>query len=197
MTLAACMICLLLPSATRSMKTGASSEFEQLADVQRIAFVRGVAAEGRGRALLAERRGGRHLPAGHAVDAVVDEDHGDGLAAIGGVDDLGGADGGQVAIALVADHDAVRAAALDRGGDGRGAPVRHLDVADVEVVVGEDRAADRADQHRAVLHAELVDGLGQQLVDDAVAAAGAVVRLVLQFAPCARSCRRTSGLFRG
>ena len=86
-------------------------------------------------------------------------------------------------------------AALHGGGDRRGAAVRHLDVADVEVVVREDRAADGADQNGAVLDAELVDGLGQQLVDDAVAAAGAVVRLVLQFAPCARSDRRSTSAF--
>ena len=155
---------------------------QHLADVQRVAFVQRVAAErGRG-GLLAERGGGRHLPAGHAVDPVVDEDHRDGFAAIGGVDDLRRADGRQVAIALIADHDALRPAALHGRGHRGGAPVRHLNVAHVEIVVGEDGAADRADQHRAVLDAQFVDGLGQQFVDDAVAAAGAVVRLMLQFA---------------
>ena len=58
--------------------------------------------------------------------------------------------------------------------------MRRLDVADVEVVVGEDGAADRADEDGPVLDCEGVDGLGQQLVDDAVAAAGAVVGLVLE-----------------
>ena len=58
--------------------------------------------------------------------------------------------------------------------------MRHLHVADIEVVVSEDRAAHRADQDGAVLYAEFVDGARDQLVHHAVAAAGAVVRLVLQ-----------------
>src|SRR5205085_2235013 len=97
-----------------------------------------------------------------------------------GVDDLGGSDGGEVAVPLIGDHDAVGAAALDGGGDGRGAAVRRLDVTDVEVVVAEDGAADGADEDGPVLDAGGVDSFGEELVDDAVAAAGAVVGLVLQ-----------------
>ena len=74
------------------------------------------------------------------------------------------------------------AAAFNGGGDGGGAAVGHLDVADVEVVISEDAAADGADEDRAVLDAELVDGPREQLVHHAVAAAGAVVRLVLELA---------------
>ena len=54
-----------------------------------------------------------------------------------------------------------------------------LDVARVEIVVAEDRAADRADEHRAVLHAEFVEGARQQFADDSVPAARAIVGLVL------------------
>ena len=86
----------------------------------------------------------------------------------------------QVAIALVADHDAVRMAALYRGRNRGRASMRCLDIAHIEVVVREDRAADRADQNRPVLNAELVDGVRQHLVHDAVSAPGTIVRLVLQ-----------------
>ena len=51
------------------------------------------------------RRSGRHLAAGHAVDRVVDEHHGDRDAGLRGVDDLGEADGRQVAVALVGHDD--------------------------------------------------------------------------------------------
>ena len=56
-----------------------------------------------------------------------------------------------------------------------------LHVANIEIVIGEDRAADGADEDGSVLQAEVVDGFRDQLVGDAVAAAGTVVRLVLQF----------------
>src|ERR1039458_8889201 len=153
---------------------------QQFADVYGVAVGVRVAAEWGGGGLLAKRRSGGHLAAGHAVDTVVDEDYGDGLAAVGGVNDLRGADGRQIAIALVADYDGIRAAALHSRRHGGRASVRHLDVADVEIVISKYRAAHRADQHGAVLYSQIVERLGQQLVHDAVPATGAVVRLVLQ-----------------
>ncbi len=50
-----------------------------------------------------------------------------------------------------------------------------LGIADVQVVVEEHGATYRRYGDRAVLHAQLVDGLGQVLVDQPVTAAGAVV----------------------
>ncbi len=79
---------------------------QHFADMQRVAIGRSIATERRRGALLAERRSGGHLPARHAVDAVVHEDDGDGFAAIGGMHDLRRADRCQVAIALVGHHHA-------------------------------------------------------------------------------------------
>ena len=104
-----------------------------------------------------------------------------GHAELRGADDLGEADRGEVAVALVADDDRVGVGHLVADRHRRRAAVRGLGVADVEVVVEEDAAADRRDRDRAVLDAELVDRLGQVLVDEAVAAARAVVgRLALE-----------------
>ena len=86
----------------------------------------------------------------------------------------------QVAVALVGDHQAVGMGALGAGGHGGSAAVRRLDVAHVEVVIGEHRAADRADEDDAVLHPQVLDGFCDQLVGYAMPAAGTVVRLVLQ-----------------
>ena len=101
------------------------------------------------------------------------------LAAIGRVQDLRRADRRQVAVALVADDDAAGQRALDAGGHRRGASMRDLHVADIEVVVRKHRAADRAHQDGPVLDAQFVDRPRDQLVRDAVPAARAVVRLVL------------------
>jgi hypothetical protein len=148
--------------------------------VKREAFVGGTASPGRGGALLADEGGGRHLAAGHPVDCVVDEEDCDLFTAVGGVDDFGGADGSEVAVALIGDDDFVGAGSLDCGGRG-GAAVRHLDVANVEVIIGEHGAADGTDEDGAVLQAQVGDGFGNQLVRNAVTAARAVVRLVLEF----------------
>ena len=54
-----------------------------------------------------QRRRG-HLAAGHAVDGIVDKDHGDILAARRGMDGLCRADGGKVAVALIGKDDILR-----------------------------------------------------------------------------------------
>ena len=130
--------------------------------------------------LLARQRGRGHLAAGHAVDAVVHEDRGEALAACRRVDDLGGADGGEVAVALVGEHDLVGPVALDAGRDRGRAPVRRLDRVEPQVVVGEHRAADGADEQGPAADAQLLEHLGQEPVDDAVPAAGAVAGGVRQ-----------------
>ena len=64
----------------------------------------------------------------------------------------------------------------------------HLHIADVKIVIGKNRAADRAYQDGAVLQAEILDDLGEIAVHDPVAATGAVVR---------RACRCAGPVERG
>ena len=92
------------------------------------------------------------------------------------------ANGRQIAIALIANHDAFRPAAFHRRGHCRGAAVRGLNIADIEVVITEDRATNRADENGAILNPKPIDGARQHLADRAVAASGAIVRLMLQLA---------------
>ena len=149
--------------------------------MDRVSVVAGPPSPRRGRARLADQRGGRHLSAGHAIDRVIDEEYGDVFTAIGGVNNLRRADRRQIAIALIADDDAVGVRPLDAGCDRRGASVRRLHVAGIKVVVAEHRAADRRHQHGPVLQAEIVQGFGNELMDHAMTAAGTVMRLVLVF----------------
>src|SRR5262249_76344 len=86
-----------------------------------------------------------------------------------------------VSVALVRNHDLVGTRTFDRGGRCRRASMRHLHVADVEVVIGKYRATDWADEDRLVLQAEFFERFGNQLVRYAMAAARAVVGLVFQF----------------
>src|SRR3974390_33273 len=154
---------------------------QQFGDVQGQAFVAGAASPGRGRAVLpGQRRGGR-LAARHAVDGVVDEEHADVLAAVGGVNDLRRADGREVSVTLVGHHDAVRVRALQCRSYCGGAAVCGLNVADIKVVVGEHRANDGAYEYSAVLQAQFGQRLGDELVRYTVSASGAIVGLLLQF----------------
>ena len=155
---------------------------QQLGNMQRQTLVAGPASPGRRCAHLTHQRRGRHLPAGHAVNGVVDEEHADVLAAIGGMDDLRRADGREVAIALVRHDNGLGMRALERSRRRGSASVRHLHIAHVEVVVGEDRAAHGTHQDGAVLQAKFSERFGDQLVRDAVSAARAIVGLLLQFA---------------
>src|ERR1019366_8698129 len=85
-------------------------------------------------------------------------------------------------VSLIGDDDLIGTGALDAGGAGRSTAVRELHIADVEVVIREDRAADGANEDRLVLQAQLLERFGDQLVGDAVPAAGAVMSLLLQIA---------------
>ena len=121
---------------------------DQFSHPQRHAHI-GCAALGAGAGLLPDERGGGQLPAGHAVDGVVDEDDRDGNPHLRCGDGFRQADGSQIAIALVTDDDAVGVGALvadGHGWRGHGRP----GVAHIEVVVGEDRAAHRAYQNGPV-----------------------------------------------
>ncbi len=71
--------------------------------------------------------------------------------------------------------------------DRRRAAMRNLHVAHIKIIVGEYRASDRTDEDCAVLQTQVLQGVGNQLVGNAVSAAGTVVRLVLQARPCVRT----------
>ena len=94
---------------------------------------------------------------------------------MGGVDDLVGADGGEVAVALVGEHAGVRQGALDTGGDSGGTSVSGLIHVAVEVVISEDGAADRGNADDVILEAQFLYGFADEPVRYAVVAAGAVV----------------------
>ena len=94
---------------------------------------------------------------------------------MGGVDDLVGAYGGEVAVALVGEDAGAGVDALDAGGDGGSAAVRGLVHVAVEVVIRENGTSDRRDADDVVGQTELLDRLTDEPVGYAVVAAGAVV----------------------
>jgi len=57
--------------------------------------------------------------------------------------------------------------------------VSGLHIAYVEVVIGEDRTPNRADEDRSILNAEFVNRAGQHFMDHTVARIRAEVGLVL------------------
>ena len=97
------------------------------------------------------------------------------------MDGLGGADAGEVAVALVGEHEAVRPKALDGAGESRGPSMGGLLPVNVDVLVGEYGASDRGYGDGLVGHTHLLDHLGDKFVHHTVAAAGAIVhRSVIQ-----------------
>src|SRR6266567_82180 len=124
-----------------------------------------VPAVGGGGGLLPHQGGASHLAAGHAVGGVVDEEHRDVLAPVGGVDDLGGADGSQIAVPLVGKDEAVGTRPLHAGCDSRGTAVGGLNHVYVEIAVEKNGASHGGNTDGAALHAKLVHRLGDQPVD--------------------------------
>ncbi len=147
---------------------------DHLGDLDGLAREPGAAIRRRGRQLPHQRRR-RHLASGHAVDGVVHEHERHGQADLRGLDDLGQADRGEIAVPLVADHDRLGVGQLVAEGDRRRPAVRRLRVADVEVVVQEDGAAHRRDGDRPVLHSQFLDRVAEELVHQPVATTRTIV----------------------
>ena len=91
------------------------------------------------------------------------------------MDDLGGADGRQVAVALIGEHRLGGMGALDAGGHSGSTAVGSLLHIAVEILVGKDGAADGAHTDGLVQQAHFLQDLGYQLMYDAVVAARAVM----------------------
>src|SRR5581483_3527515 len=144
------------------------------------AFVHRPASPWRSCTLLAYQRRWSHLPARHAIDGVIHEEHGYLLTAISRMNDFRGSNGREITVALIRNYDLVRTGSLDASGGRGSSSVRHLNVAHIEVVVGEYRATDWAHEYGFVLQAEILERLCDQLVGDPVAASRAIMRLVLQ-----------------
>ena len=153
---------------------------EDIADFQRVAVKVGTAAVGRCGGLLAQEGGGGHLSAGHAVDGVVDKHYHYVLTAVGGMDGLGGADSGQVAVTLIGEHHVLRIEAREGCGYCGSAAVGGLHPVYVDVVVCKYGATHGSHTHCGVLHAEFVDDFGHKFMHHAVAATGAVMRVYVQ-----------------
>lgn len=149
---------------------------QQFTHAEGVALVLNRSSQGRRGGFLSNEGRWRHLRAGHAVNGVVHKNDGDVFTAIGRLQNIVSANGSQISIALVAQHDGMRKRPFYSGGGGRSPTVRHLYVAAIEIVVSEHRAAHRTDEYGALANAEVIDGLGDELVNDAVPAAGTVVR---------------------
>ena len=136
-----------------------------------------VAAVGAGHGFHAHERGGGHLPACHAVDGVVHENHRDVFAAVQGVDSLARTDTGDITVALIGEHEAVGPQALAGSGERGGAAVGGFLPVDVDVFVGEHGAAHGTDADGLFFHAHFGNHLCHELVYHAVRAAGAIVHI--------------------
>ena len=152
---------------------------DHLADLQGVAVGFDLASAGACGGFLSGEGGGGHLSAGHAVGRVVDEEDRHVFAAVRRLEEFIETDGGEVAVALVRDHEVFRERA-DQAGSDCGCPsVRDRDPSAVVVVIGEDRAADRGNNDGLFLNSMIFHRLGDQLVQDSVSAAGAVVHVLL------------------
>ena len=149
---------------------------EQFAYADGIAVDGGIPAVLAGSRLLPDEGRGRHLSARHAVNAVVDENDGDVFAARRRMDGFRHADGREVAVPLVDEHQPVGKASFDARRDGGSPAVGGFLHIAVEIIVGEHRAPDGGDADRLIFETEFLYALRDQPVHDAVRTAGAVMQ---------------------
>ena len=138
-----------------------------------VAVLLGIAAAGRGGGLHTDQRGGGHLAAGHAVDAVVDVDHGDVFTPVCGGDGFRQADGGKIAVSLISKDQTVGIGTLHAGGHGTGTAVGGGGVVVGDVIHMQPAAADAQHAGGLVDQLHFVQDLSDQLDDGGMHAAGA------------------------
>ena len=144
-------------------------------DVQWITMKISLSSVRTGCGLLTQQSGWSHLSTGHTIDGIVDEDDGNMLATVQGVDGLAGTDARQVAITLIGEDEAVWPQTLDTRSHSRSTAMGSLLPVDIQIAVSEDSAAHRTNAHRLILHAHLLDDLGNELMNYAMRTARAIV----------------------
>jgi hypothetical protein len=105
------------------------------------------------------------LTSGHPVNCVVDEDDGYIFSSVGGVNDFGHADGGQVAVTLIGEDDAVRKNPLQPRGYSRRSSMRRFDHVDIKILVNKNGATYSRDADGPFPEMELVEGFSHEAVD--------------------------------
>ena len=91
------------------------------------------------------------------------------------MNDLTAADGGQVTVALVGEHEGLGAETFDGGGASRGTAVGGFHEVNVEIVVCQHGTTHGGDTDDIVLNAHFLDHLGDDSVHDAVTATRTIV----------------------
>ena len=92
---------------------------------------------------------------------------------------LAGSDASQVAVALISEDETVGPQALDSSSYCGSTSVGSLLPVDVQIVVGEDSASYGTDADGFLLHAHLLNNLGNELMNHAVRTTRAVMHMVV------------------
>ena len=147
----------------------------QFGDVQWITMKVCLSSVRTGSGFLTQQGGWSHLSTGHTIDGIVDEDDGDVLATVQSVDGLAGTDARQVAITLIGEDETVWPQTLDTRSHSRSTTMRSFLPVDIQIAISEYGTAHRTNTHRLILHAHLLDDLGNELMNYAMRTARTVM----------------------
>ena len=134
-----------------------------------------VAAIRSGLGHLSRQGGGSHLAAGHAVNGVVDKDHGDVLAAGSCMDGFCCTDCRQIAVALIGEHHVFGNRPFQSGCNCRSTAVGSLHHVTAKIIITHNGTTHRSHTDCPAFYAQLIDGLCHQTVNNAVGASRTVM----------------------
>ena len=159
--------------------TDAVEQFDHIGDLVRITVqLRITSGRPRSRFHTQQCRRG-HLAAGHPINRIVDEDDRNILSAVAGMHRLARTNRGQVTVTLVGKDQFVGTQTLHRRSYGCGTAVRRLGPVDIDIIIGEHRAADRRHPDRIVFEIQFFEHFGDQLVHDPMAASRTIVHRIV------------------
>ena len=126
------------------------------------------------------QEGGRgHLPACHAVAAIVYKNNGQTFSPVGRMHCFSSANGGNIAISLISEHYEIGPATFDSRGHGNSSAVRGLSHVNVKIIICQHGTSSRWNPHGLAANPEFVNHLSHEPVDNAVAATRTVVKDVI------------------
>src|SRR5664279_6382627 len=113
---------------------------------------------------LADQCCRRHLASGHAVNGVVDEEYGQFLSPVGGLNGLIESDGSQISVSLIGDDDGIIFCPGDASSDSGGPSMGGLNIPGIKILAGEDGTANGADHDAPILNTQIRHSLAYELM---------------------------------
>ncbi len=135
----------------------------------------GIPTPGSGGSFLTNKRSGRHLPACHSINSVIDKNDRQVFSTVCGVDRLAGSDCRQISVSLIGKNNILRTDSLYSRSHSQRPSVGSLTAVKIPIIISKHSATYRRNCNNLISNIQFIHNLGNQPMDNSVAAARAIM----------------------